>query len=89
MAVDTAGRLWIAFWGTPVVRCFSAEGLEVASVALPVANVTSCAFGGPDLSTLFVTTARRGAGPEHPDAGAVFAVATDVRGQEPRRFGVP
>jgi len=88
MAVDSEGRLWIAFWGTPFVRCFTPDGIEVARVALPVANVTSCAFGGPGLSTLFVTTARRGAGPEHPDAGAVFSVVTDARGQEPRRFGV-
>ncbi len=58
MAVDAEGRLWIALWGTPYVRCFEPSGREVARVELPVANVTSCAFGGP--------------GPRHPvrDDGA-------------------
>jgi len=87
MAVDAEGRVWIAMWGTPTVRAFDEGGREVARIDLPVANVTSCAFGGPDLSTLYVTTSTRGATPEQRDAGAVFAVATDTRGQAPRYFG--
>lgn len=87
LAVDAEGRIWLAHFGTPYVVCTDESGNELDRVELPVANVTSCAFGGPDLSTLFVTTSTRDATDEHPDAGAVFAVATTTRGQEPRLFG--
>jgi sugar lactone lactonase YvrE len=84
LSVDTEGRIWLAHFGTPYVVCTDESGQEIARVELPVANVTSCAFGGEDLSTLFVTTSTRDATEVHPDAGAVFAVPTSARGQEPR-----
>jgi sugar lactone lactonase YvrE len=87
LAVDVDGRIWLAHFGTPFVVCTDDTGREVDRIELPVANVTSCAFGGPDRSTLFVTTSTREATRIHPDAGAVFAVATATRGQEPRLFG--
>ena len=71
-----------------VVVCTDEEGREITRVELPVANVTSCAFGGHDLSTLFVTTSSRDATQAHPDAGAVFSVPTVARGQEPRYWRV-
>ncbi len=87
LAVDTEGRIWLAHFGTPFVVCTDEDGHEITRITLPVANVTSCAFGGEDLSTLFVTTSTRGATDEHPDAGAVFAVPTSARGQDPRYWG--
>ncbi|MDB5999728.1 MAG: gluconolactonase, partial [Rhizobacter sp.] len=54
MTTDAAGRLWIAHWGAACVTCHdpvSAE--ELARVALPTDHVTNCAFGGPDLRTLY------------------------------------
>lgn len=84
LAVDTDGRIWLAHFGTPFVICSDENGREIARVELPVANVTACAFGGTELSTLFVTTSSRDAGDEHPYAGAVFAVPTAARGQQPR-----
>lgn len=84
LAVDEEGRIWLAHFGTPFVVCTDEEGREIARVELPVANVTSCAFGGDDLSTLFVTTSSRDATADQPDAGAVFAVPTSTRGQQPR-----
>lgn len=87
MAVDAEGRLWIAMWGTPFVRCFDPNGQERARVEVPVANVTSCAFGGDDLSTLFITTSSRDAAADHSHAGGVFCVQTDTQGQAPRVFG--
>lgn len=84
LAIDDDGRIWLAHFGTPYVVCTDQDGSEIERIELPVANVTSCAFGGEDLSTLFVTTSTRDAGPEHPDAGAVFAVPTGARGQQPR-----
>src|SRR5918993_750372 len=56
-------------------------------VDLPVSNVTACAFGGPDLRTLFITTSRQGLDPEdQPDAGAVFRYEAGVRGAPQHAF---
>ncbi|MEY9846773.1 SMP-30/gluconolactonase/LRE family protein [Streptacidiphilus sp. MAP5-3] len=60
MTLDAEGNLWIAFWGGGVVRCLSPQGRLLETVELPVPNVTSCAFGGPELDTLYVTTAGGG-----------------------------
>ena len=57
MTVDAAGNLWVAFWGGRAARCFSPDGKLLAELPLPAANVTSCAFGAPDLADLYVTTA--------------------------------
>lgn len=84
LAVDEEGRIWLAHFGTPFVVCTDEEGREITRVELPVVNVTSCSFGGDDLSTLYVTTSSRDATHAHPHAGAVFAVPTSTRGQEPR-----
>jgi sugar lactone lactonase YvrE len=84
LAVDAEGRIWLAHFGTPYVVCTDEHGREITRVELPVPNVTSCAFGGEDLSTLFVATSWRDATAAHPDAGAVFAVPTSTRGQQPR-----
>lgn len=84
LAVDTEGRIWLAHFGTPYVICTDESGREITRVELPVPNVTSCAFGGRDLSTLFVTTSTRDARPDQPHAGAVFAVPTRAQGQQPR-----
>jgi sugar lactone lactonase YvrE len=84
LSVDEEGCIWVAFWGGSVVRRFGPGGSVVGGVDLPVSQVTSCAFGGTDLQTLFITTAggyltdeQRAA---EPHAGALFAVETAVRG---------
>jgi len=84
LAIDTEGRIWLAHFGTPYVVCTDENGREITRVELPVPNVTSCGFGGPDLSTLYVTTSTREATDAQPDAGALFAVETAARGQDPR-----
>lgn len=60
MTLDADGNLWVAFWGGSAVRCFSPEGRLLETVELPTGRVTSCAFGGPGLDTLYVTTAGGG-----------------------------
>ena len=84
LAVDTDGNLWIAFWEGWAVRCISPEGELVREVRLPVAQASSCAFGGADLTDLYVTTARYELSPEtlkaQPHAGGLFRVRTDVTG---------
>jgi sugar lactone lactonase YvrE len=60
------------------VNRYGPDGSLLATVPMPVRRPTSCAFGGPDRTTLFVTSARNDLGPtpvEHqPDAGGVFAI---------------
>lgn len=84
LAVDEDGCIWVAVWGAGQVRCFDPSGQQVCTVDLPVSAVSSCAFGGSDLSTLFVTSARYQEPPERleqqPLAGSVFAVDVGVRG---------
>lgn len=55
-------------------------------VDLPCGNVTTCTFGGPDLGTLFITTARGGAGRSERLAGSVFALDAPVPGLPERVF---
>ncbi|WP_210493480.1 SMP-30/gluconolactonase/LRE family protein [Patulibacter sp. SYSU D01012] len=87
MAVDANGDLWIAFFGGSAVRCFTPAGALVREVALPVAQPTRPAFGGPDGRTLFVTTSRKGlddaALAEQPLAGRLFAGDAGVAGVVP------
>jgi sugar lactone lactonase YvrE len=85
LTVDADGGIWVALWEGGVVNRYAPDGALLASVPLPVRRPTSCAFGGPDRATLFVTTAQ-GAPDEdgssrQPDAGRVFSVTgLGVRG---------
>ncbi|WP_256415910.1 SMP-30/gluconolactonase/LRE family protein [Ruegeria sp. HKCCD8929] len=83
-AMDKEGYLWNARWGGSCVVRFDPSGKIDRTVSIPATNVTSCCFGGPDMKTLFVTTARSGlstqAIDENPNEGALFAVDCGVRG---------
>ena len=85
MTTDAAGRLWIAHWGGACVTCHDpATAAELARIALPTAHITNVAFGGPDMTTLFITSARHELSDAQlaaqPLAGALFAVETDAVG---------
>jgi sugar lactone lactonase YvrE len=82
LCVDAEGHVWVALWGGHAVVRFDPAGREVGRVTLPASHVTACAFGGPDLDRLYVTTSRKGieAGAE-PLAGALFVAEVGVRGQ--------
>jgi sugar lactone lactonase YvrE len=69
LAVDADGCVWVALWGGAAVVRYGQDGRLMQAIEIPAAHVTSCAFGGPDLATLYVTTAD---GPGH-GAGALFA----------------
>ena len=57
MTIDSAGNLWIAFCHGACVACFDPRsGEELRKVELPCLETTACAFGGPDLTDLYVTT---------------------------------
>jgi sugar lactone lactonase YvrE len=93
MTVDDEGFLWVALWGGGAVRRYDPSGRPVATVRLPVTNVSSCAFGGPGDATLFVTTSQQGLSPEQraaePDAGRIFRVDPGVSGPPATPFGRP
>lgn len=83
-AVDAEGFLWNAQWGGWRIVRYDPDGRVDRIVELPVEQPTSCAFGGEELSTLYITTARDGLSDEaldrQPLAGSLLAVDTDVTG---------
>ena len=92
MTTDAAGRLWIAHWGGACVSCHDpASAAELCRIDLPTSHITNCAFGGPDLRTLYVTSAKSGLTDAQreaePLAGGLFAVRLDVSGEAAPRFG--
>jgi len=89
--IDSAGNLWIALWeGSKVVCCHTKTGELLAEIKLPVSNVTSCAFGGSSLQTLFITTATMGLTDEQikhqPAAGSLFVCDLDAAGVPAAEF---
>jgi sugar lactone lactonase YvrE len=88
MTIDEHGGLWVAMFGGWAVRRFDSDGTPAGVVELPTRDVTCPAFGGPDRSTLFITTSRDGWGDEHaePEAGSVFAFETDTRGAQQHAY---
>ena len=82
--VDAEGFLWNAEWGGARVVRYTPDGRVDRVLPIPCSQVTCCAFGGEDLSTLFVTSARTGlsatALAAQPQAGALFMARTNVRG---------
>ncbi len=80
-ALDADGCLWVAIWGGSAVHRYGPDGSLEDRIALPVSNPTSCAFGGPDGTTLFVTTSQETIDVEaEPLAGRVYEVEAGVAG---------
>lgn len=87
LCVDADGMLWIGFYGgSRVGRYDPATGKHLLDVSVPAPNVTSCAFGGKDLHTLYITTAREGLDHEKikqfPSSGNLFACEPNVAGTD-------
>ena len=78
-AIDSEGYLWNARYGGGCVLRIAPDGTLDKTVEVPAQNPTSCAFGGPDLRTLFITSA--GGEDASGDEGAVFVLETGVAGQ--------
>lgn len=84
MAVDAEGCLWVAtFGGWRIVR-YDPQGARLGEVRFPCANITKLAFGGEDLRTVYVTSARKGLSQEElraqPLAGSLFTFRADTPG---------
>jgi sugar lactone lactonase YvrE len=79
--VDEQDGVWVALWGGSAVHHFNSRGVLEDVIEVPVTQVTSCTFGGPNLDQLFITTSREGLSPDdEPTAGAVFHASVGVRG---------
>ncbi|WP_406127047.1 SMP-30/gluconolactonase/LRE family protein [Streptomyces sp. NBC_00989] len=74
LTVDADGCVWVALWGGGAVRRYTPDGELERVVSLPASLVTACAFGGADLTDLYVTTARVGLDSPHPVAGSLLVV---------------
>ncbi|HLQ23222.1 MAG TPA: SMP-30/gluconolactonase/LRE family protein, partial [Gemmatimonadales bacterium] len=91
MTVDAEGFLWVALWGGGAVRRYSPRGELERIVKMPARQVTSMAFGGADLSDLYLTTATEGLSDADrrvdAHAGGLFLFRPKVKGQPTRSFG--
>lgn len=89
-AIDAEGFLWNARFGGACLIRFAPDGSVDKKIDLPVTQPTSCCFGGPDLTTLYVTSASHGldevARAKNPHEGAVLAIETGVAGTPSVRF---
>ncbi|MEO8308025.1 MAG: SMP-30/gluconolactonase/LRE family protein [Pseudomonadota bacterium] len=89
-AVDGAGNVWVAMFGGWAVRCYSPQGDFIRSIDLPVSQCTKAAFGGPDLRTLYITTATVGLSDaqlaRQPLAGGLFRARVDIAGLVANEF---
>ena len=81
LTVAADGSVWVALWGGSAVHGYDASGALIATVELPVPQVSACTFGGDDLDTLYITTSAQGLPADHgTEAGSVFAMQPGVRG---------
>ncbi len=89
--VDCEGNIWLGLFGGWGVGCYSPQGQLLRTVQLPVSQCTKVAFGGPDLRTLYITTASSGlSGDERarqPLAGGLFRLRVDTPGMPQNVFG--
>lgn len=90
MTTDAEGGLWIAHWGASKVTRHAPDGKVTRAITLPCSQITSCAFGGPALTTMFITTAADGLSPQQlerePLAGGLFALDLDIAGVPANQF---
>jgi len=77
--VDAEGCFWNAQWGAGRVARYSTSGELLSTWDLPPSQTTCPAFGGPDLTTLYVTSAAVDS--NDPQAGQTFSLATGITGQ--------
>ena len=89
MAIDTEGKLWIAHYGGSAVYRWDPEtGQPLMRIAVPAQQITSCAFGGPNMDILFITSAAQHLSEEalerYPSSGFTFYATTNTIGQQER-----
>ena len=93
MTIDNNGNLWIAMWGGFSVICWNpSSGKIIDKIEVEVPNVTCCVFGGENMDTLFITTARDGLSSaeleKYPTSGSVFYTKMNVSGFNSNYFKI-
>ena len=88
LTVDAEGMLWVGMWGGgAVVRFNPATGKVLEKIELPAPYVTTMVFGGKGMDEMFVNTAKMNTDlNKYPDAGGVFRIRMDVKGQYTYKF---
>lgn len=91
MTIDAEDMVWVGMWnGDAVIRFNPKTGELLQKIEVPAHNITSCAFGGDNLETLFITTAKLDMTEEeakkYPLAGSVFKVNPGVKGVKSNFF---
>ena len=90
MTCDAEGHLWVAHWGGWRITRFAPDGTVDRVIEMPVSQVTSCTFGGPDLDRLYVTSAAINLADERlerqPLAGGLFQLDPGVKGLPAGQF---
>lgn len=85
MTIDAEDHLWLAVWGGGCLLRIAPDGSIVERAPMPVSQPTSCAFGGPGLAELYVTSAREGLDPaasaREPLAGGLFRLRPGAAGR--------
>jgi sugar lactone lactonase YvrE len=84
--VDAEGFMWSAEYGAGRVTRYAPDGTVERRLELPVSQPTCCAFGGPNLATLFITTSRAGLAAPTPLDGALLACEPGPRGLPETRY---
>ena len=92
MAIDSEGMLWVAHYGGSCVSRWNPNTAQLLEkIDLPVTQVTACAFGGPNLDILFITSAAQELDAaelaRQPLAGGLFSIKTPYQGVPSFRFG--
>lgn len=85
-AMDADGYLWNCRYGGSSIVRFGPDGLVAEIIETPVKNPTTCAFGGHDLKTLYITSATAFDADEGEYGGALFSMQVEVAGVPSYRF---
>jgi sugar lactone lactonase YvrE len=93
LALDAEGYFWNGCYGEGRVIRWTPDGEIDEEIVIPAPNVTGLTFGGDDLGTLFIGTARENLTEEqlgeHPESGSLFALSTRARGRPVGTFAQP
>ena len=90
LIVDADGYVWVGLWEGGSLHRYAPDGRLDRIIPVPVSQTTKCAFGGPELTDLYITTAWVGmdklARAEQPKAGGLFRIKPGMRGKPINRF---
>jgi sugar lactone lactonase YvrE len=91
LTVDSEGYVWSAYWDAAKIVRRAPSGTIERVIAVPALRPTSCVFGGPELTELYITSASTGLNAEqrrqYPLSGDLFRLKTDIRGQVKYLYG--